>query len=423
MSAATVRPGPVHGRARAPPSKSYTHRALVAAHLAHRRCVIRHPLDSDDTRATAFGLARLGGRLQRDRAAWTVRVGPRPTRRVTIDCRESGTTLRFLTAVSAADGLPVRLVGRGRLPGRPMAPLLDALRDLGLHVAAERPGLGLPLRIDGALRGGPVHVAADQSSQFASALLFALPTAPEASELELVGPVVSRTYLEATEAVVRHFGVRLERDGLRYRIPGGQRYRPRAFTVPGDASSAAYLLAAAAVTGGSVEVDGLDPTWPQADLKLLEVLRDAGARVRRGGHRCRVDGAPLSAFDVDLTDAPDLFPLAGALAACARGETHLRGAPQVALKESDRRAGTIRLARELGARVAEPRGAVAISGSRRPRRLRLAGARDHRLVMSAAVAALAADGPSRIAGADCVAKSFPGFWVALRSLGAGVRVR
>lgn len=424
MTSVRIVPGPVGGTVRAPSSKSYTHRAVVAAHLAGRRYEIDRPLRSDDTLRTVAAVRVLGSRVELGRSRWTVSPSdgrPRSSRR-RIDCGESGTTLRFASALAAlADG-PVELVGHGRLPQRPMEALSAALRTLGASVDVPRPPRSLPMTVRGPIRGGPVTVDASESSQFVSALLLALPTVDQDSTVRLAGPPVSAPYIDATLAVLRSSRIRVDVGGQRYRIPGGQAYRGRRFRVPGDASSAAYLWAAAAIAGGSVTVRGLPDRWPQADLAVLDLLERFGAEVvtRPGGttvrHRDR------KAFSVSLTDAPDLYPLAGVLAATARGTSRLEGAGQVVAKESDRRSETVRLARTMGATVRESSGVLSIRGTDRPRPIVLRAARDHRILMSAAVGALAASGPSTLADADAVGKSFPGFWKVLARLAGRDRV-
>jgi 3-phosphoshikimate 1-carboxyvinyltransferase len=408
------------GTARAPPSKSYTHRALIAGHLARRTYHVLRPLDSDDTRATARAIRALGSAVRFERKSWTVRPHRTPSNRRTarIDCGESGTTLRFCAALGALEDRRVVLAGRGRLPQRPMATLLSALRGLGARCRAA--SADSPLEVHGPIHSGRVALDASESSQFASALLLTLPVLEGDSVLELTGPVVSAPYLEATRAVLDFHGIRLERRGRRFLIPGGQSYRASSFRVPGDASSAAYLWAAAAVTGGSVRVTDVPDDWPQADLAILPLLKDSGAMVRRSHRGAEVSGRVERAFTVDLTDAPDLYPLAGVLAAIVPGRSELRGAAHVALKESDRRAGTALIARSLGARVRPSSRGLVIEGTDSPCPFSLPSLNDHRLVMSAAVGALAPRGSSVVGDTRAVEKSFPGFWTTLREITEGV---
>ena len=419
MTVVRIRPGPVLGSVRAPSSKSYTHRSLVVAHLAARPFTVHHPLDADDTRATATALTRLGSRISREPNAWRLR--PATARRrgpVRLDCRESGTTLRFLTALAALQDAPVILAGSPRLAERPIDELLRVLTRLGAQIRHVR-SRGLPIEVRGPIHGGSVSLDASQSSQFASALLLVLPTCEEDSTLELEGTVVSEPYLQATVSTLAFHGVAVERRGRRFRIPGRQDFRGSRFRVPGDASSAAYLWAAATLGGGTVRVRGIPPTWPQADLRVLDLLQETGGSVRVHPDGATVSGQSRQPFRIDLTDAPDLYPLAGVLAATTPGTSHLLGASQVVSKESDRRAGTERLARQLGARVRRSRLGLAIEGTSSPRAISMTDETDHRMVMSASVGALAAGLPSQVGRAESVRKSYPGFWDDLTELSRG----
>ncbi len=418
----TVHPSRIDGAFTPPPSKSYTHRALIAAYLTRRRSIVRRPLDSEDTRATLAGIRALGRRVRVQPQAWKIEPGPkRRSGRITIDCRESGTTLRLLSAVAAAGGEAVHLVGRPTLARRPTGPLYDALAALGADVRRPSDGRSVPVRIEGPLRPGAVRLDGSSSSQFVSAMLFVLPTLDGSSRMTLDGPLVSQPYVDATRAVLHTHGVRVDRRGRTFHIPGGQRYAARSFTVPPDASSAAYPFAAAALSGGAVRARGLTAELPQADLAIVDVLARAGASTDRRPTGLSVQGPIDRPFRVDLTNAPDLYPLCGAVAACLPGTSRIDGARHVVGKESDRFRTTVELARALGARVAGRPGRLYVTGQRPPTAIRTAGLRDHRVMMSAAVAAVVADGPSRLADAQCVRKSWPGFWATMRSLGGAIR--
>lgn len=421
MSSVRIRPGPVSGAIQAPSSKSYTHRALVVGHLAGRPFLVRRPLDSDDTRATAAAMTRLGTRVRRGLTSWQVvpRTSGALRGGVTIPCHESGTTLRFVSALAALADAPVILTGSGRLSDRPIDELLRALTTLGAR-CRHLVGRGLPLEIRGPIRAGRVSLDASQSSQFASALLLALPTLEGDSQVDLRGELVSKPYLDATLALLRYHGIRVGRRGRRISIPGGQRFRGSEFTVPGDASSAAYLWGAAAVAGGTIRVDGVPERWPQADLAMLDLLRVSGAAVSRRANGATVRWGSPRPFRVNLTDAPDLYPLAGVRAATIPGVSYLQGAAHVALKESDRRSATAMLARRLGAKVTTMPAGLRIAGTDHPRALDLPDLADHRVVMSAAVGALAADRESIVGDRDAVRKSFPDFWNSLGSISGRV---
>ncbi|MCI4353441.1 MAG: 3-phosphoshikimate 1-carboxyvinyltransferase [Thermoplasmata archaeon] len=422
MTVKRIRPARIHGRIRAPPSKSYTHRALLAAFFAEAPCEVVGPLDSDDTRATRNGLRVLGAQVRRSRDGWVVSPGPGGAQvpQGAIDCADSGTTLRFLAAAAAQGGNPVRFGGSRRLASRPMEELYGALRTLGARVQTPSKTRCLPCVVRGPISPGRVAIRGDVSSQFTSALLMVLPRLAGRSELRLGGTTVSRPYIDATCAVLDERGIHVRRSRIGFVTHGPQRYRSGRIRVPGDASSAAYLWAAAAATAGSVDVEGVPDDLPQADLAILPILAAMGARVRRAARFVRVAGPLVEPITVDLTDAPDLFPLVSVLAALVPGRTsRLTGAPQIAFKESDRRIESARLARALGARVIAAPSRLEIRGSLTPRRLDCPSLRDHRLVMSAAVAGLSTNGTSRIGRAEAVTKSFPGFWNALGALTEG----
>jgi 3-phosphoshikimate 1-carboxyvinyltransferase len=339
-----------------------------------------------------------------------------------IDCGESGTTLRFLAAVAARSAHLIRFTGTGRLPRRPMGPLLQALSRIGAKIESPGDGRCLPLGVTGPIHSGRIELDGSTSSQFCSALLFVLPLLPGDSRIELRGRLVSLPYIDATARVLEQNGIRIERDARRVAVPGDQSIRTRRYVVPGDLSSAAYLWAAAAVTAGDVTVQGLPPGIPQADRKILDILGSMGARVEPRGDGARVRGPITQPVDVDLNDAPDLYPLVGALMSIVDGTSVLRGADHVRLKESDRRSGTIILARALGARVQLRPTGLRITGCPDPPPLRLETLDDHRLVMSAAVGALAAKYPSEIGDSTAVQKSFPEFWKAMGRLGIESRI-
>ena len=423
---ATLEPGALWGKIPAPASKSYTHRALCVAYQTHRSYRVVNPLSSDDTLATARGLKNLGCRMRIGRGTWKVLPGPGPSQRnVAIDCAASGTTWRLLAALAALSPARTVLTGSHRLEERPIAPLLRALEQLGADARNESNREGRATTIRGPLKGGIASISGGISSQFLSALLIALPRAASPSTIHVVDGLVSAPYVQATLSVLREAGIRVKVRGSTYRIPGGQRFGGSRFVVPGDASSAAYWWAAAAITGGSVTVSGIERRWPQADLEILRVLERAGAQVQVRSNSISVHGPVARGFDADLTDAPDLYPLLGVVAcAVPGGRSYLRGASHAAAKESDRRKGTASLVKALGGHPGWiHRGStLQISGAYRLRPIRLAGLVDHRMVMSAAVGALAASGPSTLSDASCVAKSYPGFWKDLQRLGGRLEV-
>lgn len=405
---------PVDAEFDAVPSKSVTHRALVAAALGAGESAIVGPLDADDTRRTREGLRQLGIAVDAGGDAWTVRgAGGRVRGGGTLDLGASGTSARFLAALAALGRSPSRLDGTARLRERPMQELVTALEGLGAVVRASEGGR-LPLVAGGGegVAGGAAELPGARSSQFASALLLAAPAFRDGLELTLRPPLVSLPYVAMTVAVLAGFGVIVHRAGLTaFRVPP-QAVRPTRWVVEGDHSAASYLVAAAAITGGSVRLRGLARRSLQPDARFLADLESIGCRVTDEGGAVVVRGAGrIPAFDWDLRDAPDLAPAACVLALFAEGPCRLTGVSHLRLKESDRLAALADGAARAGARaraggdelVVEP----APGGRLAAASIDVAG--DHRIAMAFAVAGLRGEGLT-LSDDGPVAKSYPGFW-------------
>lgn len=410
--------GQVEGSVEAPPSKSYTHRAVFAALLACGLSEVVNPLLSGDTRATIGAASRLGARLR-----WSKRIlrvegvcgDPRPP--AWIYCAGSGTTLRIATAVSSLAGEPVLLYGDSTLRRRPMKPLLEALGSLGVeHVS--RSGYP-PLAVKGPLRSGRAVVDASISSQFTTALLMVAPLA--GLTVETIGPVASKPYIDVTLRVLEAFGVRFDRSGYEWFQPLESGYRPARFRVPGDYSSAAFMLALGAIAG-RVRVYGLDPGDVQADKAVIEVLRAMGARVRVGeGYVESESAGVLEGVEVNLRDSPDLAPVVAALAAHASGVTVMRGVGHLSFKESDRVKSITSALRSVGVNARAGDGVIVVRGGR-VKGGRAQSFSDHRIAMMLSILAIKAEAPVEVVGAERIGDSYPSFTSHLSSLGVRVEV-
>ena len=306
MIAKISRIGPVDAVFSAPPSKSYTHRALIAAALASGRSRITSPLRAIDTELTARGLKSLGVPIEWRPEEITIAGcgGEFPTSgEVTIDCGNSGTTLRLLASTALLAPHTVALTGSARMLERPVGPLADALQVLGGDVAfVGRPGYP-PIRIAGRLRGGKAEIDGSMSSQFISSILMAAPYADEDVALTLPAPPASRSYLDVTMDVMLRFGARIERrDYDWFRVKSGVPYRGMDYRVEGDYSSASYLFAIAAVCGGKVTVTGLHPASVQGDRRFIEALDMMGCRVAATGDAVTVERTgDLFGIDIDMS--------------------------------------------------------------------------------------------------------------------------
>lgn len=398
------------------PSKSYTHRAMTLALLAEGTSVLRRPLLGEDTLATleavrAFG-ASVAGQDDLEITGGRLRCPDN-----VIDARNSGTTIRLMAGVASLLPCITVLTGDQSVRRRPMQPLIEALCSLGVRCESTR-GNGLaPLAVRGPNAGARTGIRGDVSSQFISSLLISSAVKEVDTDIVLTAPLKSRPYVDITREMMRRFGAEFMETAEGFHVPGGQRYRPQDYTIPGDFSSAAFPLAAGALTG-EVTVGNLDPSDAQGDRAFLDILKAMGARVEWRGTDLRCACAGLHGTDIDLGDAPDLFPMVAVLCACAEGSSRIHNAAHVRLKESDRIAATAAFLKDMGADVQETPDGCVIRGGRPLRGAAVDSHDDHRILMAAAVAAMVADGETIISDGQCHRISYPGFVQDMRSLGA-----
>jgi len=378
--------------------------------------VIREPLISEDTEATRRVLEQLGVGISRKDGAWNVAGGSLRKPESDLHCGESGTTLRLVTALcSLVDG-ECKLIGGPSLSKRPVGPLVDSLRQLGTE--CESAG-GLPpvtVKGKGRLPGGEAVLPGDISSQFISAILIAAPRGEKDTTLRLNTRLESRPYIELTMEVQRTFGVsvRASKGMEEFRIER-QSYRPTDVTVERDWSAAAFLLGAGALAG-RVTVEDLNMGSSQADAAILGILDEMGATVVGKGDSITIEMAPLSGIELDLSDSPDLFPVVASLCAAASGRSVLRGLRRLHLKESDRVAAMTSGLLGMGVRCELLGDTLTIEGGS-PNGCIVDPWGDHRIAMAFSILGLAAEGETTILDAECVSKSYPGFWGDLEALG------
>ena len=405
---------------RVPASRSIANRELLLSALADGGSEIDvGEMDpGDDVAAMREALVALGYQVD-GRATGALRVrgasAPSAADRA-VDARDAGTVARFVTALAATLSGTTRIDGSARMRERPIGPLARALRVLGATVDGD----AFPLTVSGPLRGGTVEVPGHESSQFASALLLVSARASEGIELRIAGSVVSAPFIDLTVDALRRRGVVVERPGLpnAFRI-APQGIRARRVTIPGDATAASYPAAAAAILGGKVTVENVEPhrrTGSQGDIRAFEILARMGCSVSRlpGGITLRRDG-PLYGIRENVRDISDVFPTLAVVAACAEGRSEILGVGHTRRQESDRIAAVAAGLRALGGRVEEYADGIAVE----PVPLRggvVDAAGDHRIAMAFSVLGLLVPGIA-IEGAESVAKTFPGFYEMLRGLG------
>jgi 3-phosphoshikimate 1-carboxyvinyltransferase len=415
---------PVVGTARPPGSKSLTNRALVVAALAAGTSRLAGVLDSEDTRVMVESLRRLGLRLTHNTESSTIELhgggGQVPARSADLWLENSGTSIRFLTALCALGHGRYRLDGNTRMRERPIAPLIDALGDWGVNITSEL-ATGCPpvvVKADG-LPGATIEVAGNLSSQYLSALLMAAPCAAGPVEIRLRGPLVSRPYIDLTLAVMRGFSAScLEPIAGTFQIVNSG-YRGAEYDIEPDASAASYFFAAAAATGGEVTVTGLGRDALQGDVAFVDVLARMGCRVERQAAAITVRGGALRGIDVDMNAISDTAQTLAAVAPFAAGPTTIRNVAHIRHKETDRISALVTELHRLGLRVDEqPDGLTIHPGPMHGATIETYN--DHRMAMSFAVLGLRQPGV-RIANPACTAKTYPKFFDDLERLCGAAR--
>ena len=406
-----------------PGSKSYTQRALVIASLARGRSILSNVLISEDTQYLLEALRSLGTRILASGSDIIV-TGTEgrirnPGRAVFLG--NNGTALRFLTTLVSLGRGEFILDGSSRLRERPVKPLLDALKTLGVASHSRNNKGYPPLRIDAeGIRGGSVTFTDVESSQYVSSLLIGAPYAGEDIEIRLEGRTVSEPYIEMTLNVMENFGAEIVRgESNRYRVKSGLRYSGKKYIIEGDASSASYFFLAAALCRGRVRVVNINPDSLQGDVKLLDIMESLGCSVVRGDSWVEVIGGPLNEGDLrfDMGDMPDMVPTLAVLSAFRKGLTTITNVSHLRIKESDRITALVNELKRIGVTAKEKNDGLVIVGGK-PHGADIETYNDHRIAMSFAIAGLAIPG-IKIKDKLCVRKSFPGFWNELKKLHGG----
>jgi 3-phosphoshikimate 1-carboxyvinyltransferase len=407
------------GTVRLPGSKSISNRVLLLAALARGETEIGGLLDADDTRVMREALSRLGIVFSNQKIKGA--GGPFPVKKADLFLGNAGTALRPLTAALAFSEGEYRVSGVPRMHQRPIGDLVDALRRIGARVAYAGNDGFPPLEIKPAkVAASAVTVKGDVSSQFLSALLMALPLTGKPSTVEVEGELISKPYVEITLNVMRRFGIEVTREEWRtFRVPAGSYQSPGQILVEGDASSASYFLAAGALGGGPVRVEGVGRDSIQGDVRFTEVLERMGARVSLLENAVEVSNPQkkLKAIDLDLNHIPDAAMTAAVMALFAHGPSTLRNIASWRVKETDRLAAMATELRKLGAQVEEGADFLKISPRAVKPGVRIDTYDDHRMAMSFSLVALGGV-PVTINDPGCVAKTFPDYFKAFQAIAA-----
>ncbi len=403
-----IYPSKLIGTVKAPSSKSYSHRMIIAAALAGGVSEICNVTESDDINVTAGAMEALGAKILADEGTYTVSGIKTPAKKAYINCGESGSTLRFMIPVAAALGTNATFDGRAKLPTRPITPYTREFPKKGVTF---EPQSGLPIEINGRLRAGEYTLEGDVSSQFITGLMLALPLCEEDSVIKLTSPLQSKPYADMTIAALKNFGVNIKEadmDGLPlYLIKGGQKYSPCRISVEGDYSQAAFFYTANAL-GSEVRITNLDPNSVQGDKDIVEIIEGCGKE--------------LSAFTVDVGDIPDLVPILAVLGSFTTGQSRIINAARLKIKESDRLVCVANALNAIGGRVTAGDDCLIIDPVKSFKGGEVDSCNDHRIVMAAAIAATVSEGPVIIHGAENVNKSYPRFFEDYKALGGRFEV-
>ena len=435
-----------------PPSKSYTNRALIIAALANGNSIIKNPLFSDDTNYMISALRQFGIKIIKNGNNIIVhgKNGKLSPSKNNIFVGNAGTAMRFITSLASIAEGGTTITGDKRMQQRPIKDLLDALNQLG--VESESNNGFPPIKIYGGLfNGGNVKLKGDVSSQFLSSILMCAPYAKKDVTISIVGNLTSKPYVDITLDVMKNFGIDVKNlnykkfiinnnkkyKPINYKIEGdassasyffaaaavtkgkvmvknGKTYKARNYIIEGDASSASYFFAAAAITKGKIMVKNINPNSKQGDIKFVDILKKMGCGVKKGNDFIEVQGNRLKSVDVDMNEMPDVVPTLAVTSLFADSTTIIRNVQNLRFKETDRLKALAFELRKIGANVEEMNDGLKIK-RRRLQKAIIETYNDHRMAMSFAVAGLAING-IKIKNPNCVAKSFPDFWNKFNSL-------
>ena len=419
-------PSSVTGEVSAPPSKSYTHRAVILASLAAGETTIENPLLSDDTLYTIAACRSLGSdielkgnRLRIIGTGGQIKVAPD---RQGIFVGNSGSTIRMVAPLVALAPTRVVFDGDSRLRQRPIGDLLSALDSLGVGARSLRSNGYPPIEIQGGnFRGGEIAIPGRVSSQHISSLLMIAPYADNGLRIKIAEGLHSRPYIDITLDIMQDFGVEaVNRDYKEFLVKGGQRYKARHYRIEGDYSSAAYFLAAGAIGGKPVTVNNLKADSVQGDRHFLTILSGMGCSVEHQKEQVKISrNKELTGIAMDMGDYPDIVQTVAVVAAYAHSKTEITNIGHLKFKETDRLGDTATELGKMGIKTDVSDNTMVVYGGK-PKGSEIEAHNDHRMAMSLAIAALFADGNSIVNGAEAVTKSYPWFFADLAKLGAKV---
>ncbi len=404
---AVITPCALNGQVDAPASKSVAHRALICAALANKPTKIKCSTTSVDIEATAQCLRELGASISKTEYGFYVEPIKDAIENAVLNCKESGSTLRFMLPVAAILGKAVSLYGEGRLPERPLTELCTALEKHGTSVSSH----SLPLTVSGGLLEGVYEISGEVSSQFISGLLLALPVTHAESTIIITGQIQSKPYIDMTLDVLNGFGIETEFAGNTIKIkPCNGYFSPQNYTVEGDWSNGAFFICADIINSNNVKCNNLTLNSIQGDKAVAEIAE----KIRNADENKEIR--------IDVGDIPDLVPVLAVTSCFRKGVTKFYNASRLRIKESDRLLSTCEMINNLGGQAVITSDTLTVYGNGVLEGGTVDSYNDHRIVMSAAIAASGCKKDVVITNAQAVSKSFPKFFEEIEKLGAQIQL-
>jgi 3-phosphoshikimate 1-carboxyvinyltransferase len=401
-----------------PPSKSLSHRSIIAAGLAKGTSIVSNLIESKDIKVTLQSMKQLGSQVNKKDNNFEIKGndGLFQVSDATFDCHESGSTLRFMIPIAMLSDEIVTFVGTGQLVYRPLTPYFEIFDKIGVEYTYDNQ---LPLSVSGNLLAGRYEIPGNVSSQFITGLLFALPLLDGESEIVVTSHLESKGYIDLTLDVLRDFGIEVEVNNQTYKVKGNQTYMAADYRVEGDYSQVAFWVVAGLLNG---EIDCLDMNKEssQGDKELLDIVSRMGAELKFDEDVIKVTKTTTKSTVIDGSQCPDIIPVLTVLAAVSSGTTEVINAGRLRIKECDRLKAITSELNKLGANITETENGLIIQGVDHLVGAEVDGWNDHRIVMSMAVASLVTKGEVKIKGANAITKSYPHFFEQFKSIGGQV---
>lgn len=423
MRTIEITPKILTGSLEIPPSKSVSHRAIIAAGLAKGESVISNVLMSLDMIATCDAMTALGASIsyqeeQNGRFMLTIMgCDPLALKTETIQCNESGSTLRFIIPLVLLQSKRAVITGKGRLVTRPMKPYYEIFAEKAIKYEHLEKDKDLPLALEGLLTPGVYQIDGGVSSQFITGLLFALPLLAADSVIELTSKLESKPYIDITLDVLKQFGIEIVNDNdQRFLIKGNQTYTPSNYRVEGDFSQGAFWLVAGTI-GERMTCQDLNDASHQGDKVIVDILKEMGGDISVAADKLIVKGSPTRGTVIDVSQCPDLVPILGVVGSLSKGTTTIINGERLRFKESDRLMATADVLNKLGGNIEETADGLVIHGVSGFTGGHVESHNDHRIAMAVAIASICADGKVILDGAEAVNKSYPHFWEDFKALG------